>query len=184
MFVCIKLKKVYIARHHHVSRSFVFTPQKVVRTASFYSKLYCLIEAFGLCPKVQAPFSYRRDLAYTTQHIKCSLSPPLPLTFFVFYGAPLLLTHIRVCSRTSVVLLPRFLCFPTRYIIEVAFHPVHPVHPVQPILARTCFFYVATRLTLVHYERSTFIRFLQAQPHILLFIHKCTMYICNMNIFS
>lgn len=55
----------------------------------------------------------------------------------------LLLTHIRVCSRTSVVLLPRFLCFPTRYIIEVAFSPpVHPPTTAGTIAARTCSFCV------------------------------------------
>lgn len=145
-----------------MSRTFVFTPQqKVLRTACFYCKLHCLIGAFGLCPKVQAPFPVA-----VTLHTQLSHRAPLSLTIAPHsssFTAQLLLTHIRVCSRTSVVLLPRFLCFPTRYIIEVAFHPVHPV---QPILARTCFFCAATRLTLVYYERSSFICFLQTQPRI------------------
>lgn len=124
----------------------------------FYCKLHCLIEVFGLCESART-FSRRRDLAYTTIELSS-----IPLRILRLLRAALLLfTYIRVYSRTSVVLLPRFLCFPTRYIIEVAFHPVHPI---QPILARTCFFYATTRLTLAHYECSTFIRFLQTRPHI------------------
>lgn len=123
MSVCIKLKEVYIAPHHHVSRSFVFVHRNKRWSGIFLQQTLLLDRGIWTLSEGTSTFSYRRDLAYTTQHIKCSLQPPSPLTFFVFYGAPLLLTHIRVCSRTSVVLLPRFLCFPTRYIIEVAFHP-------------------------------------------------------------
>jgi len=124
---------------------------KNARRSMFYCKLRCLRY---LDFAEARTFFCHRDLAYTTIG--------LSFVFFVLYAALRLLTYIRVYSRTSVVLLPRFLCFPTRYIIEVAFHPVYPI---QLILARTCFFYTATRLTLAHYERSTFIRFLQTRPH-------------------
>lgn len=110
----------------------------------------------GIWTKVQGPFPVA-----VTLHAQPSDSLRIPRSL---RAALRLLTYIRVYSRTSVVLLPRFLCFPTRYIIEVAFHPVYPI---QPILARTCF-YAATRLTLAHYEHSTFIRFLSSDATTLL----------------
>ena len=113
----------------------------------------CLIEVFGLCGV--RTFPRRRDLAYRTIGLSF-----VPLRILLLCAALRLLTYIRVYSRTSVVLLPRFLCFPTWYIIEVAFHPVHPI---QPILARRCSFFTTTRLTLAYYELSIFIRFLQTQ---------------------